>query len=168
MPVFLPGEFHGQRSLVGCTVHGLTKSQTQLSDSHFHCHCHYWGGSVVKNPPTNAGDLGYSCLIPGSGKIPWRRAWQPTPVFLPGESHGQRSLEGYTVHRVTKSWTQLKWLSMHPLPFLTLLFYIWISKHWLSSNSQCTNTERKTKASVRYLLQVSNQQRKSVRWVEKR
>ena len=28
-------------------------------------------------------------------KIPWRRAWQPTPVFLPGESHGQRSLEGY-------------------------------------------------------------------------
>ncbi|KAB0347365.1 hypothetical protein FD754_012222 [Muntiacus muntjak] len=28
------------------------------------------------------------------GKIPWRRAWQPTPVFLPGESHGQRSLEG--------------------------------------------------------------------------
>ena len=28
-------------------------------------------------------------------KIPWRRVWQPTPVFLPGESHGQRSLEGY-------------------------------------------------------------------------
>ena len=28
-------------------------------------------------------------------KIPWRRAWQPSPVFLPGESHGQRSLEGY-------------------------------------------------------------------------
>ena len=29
------------------------------------------------------------------GKIPWRREWQPTAVFLPGESHGQRSLEGY-------------------------------------------------------------------------
>ena len=29
------------------------------------------------------------------GKIPWRMAWQPTPVFLPGESGGQRSLEGY-------------------------------------------------------------------------
>ena len=28
-------------------------------------------------------------------KIPWRRAWQPTPVFLPGESHGQKSLVGY-------------------------------------------------------------------------
>ena len=30
------------------------------------------------------------------GKIPWRRAWQPVPVFLPGESHGQRSLVGYS------------------------------------------------------------------------
>ena len=32
---------------------------------------------------------------PWSGKIPWRRKWQPTPEFLPGESHGQRSLAGY-------------------------------------------------------------------------
>ena len=30
------------------------------------------------------------------GKIPWRRAWQPIPVFLPGKSHGQRSLAGYS------------------------------------------------------------------------
>ena len=30
------------------------------------------------------------------GKIPWSRKWQPTPVFLPGESHGQRSLMGYS------------------------------------------------------------------------
>ena len=30
------------------------------------------------------------------GKMFWRRAWQPTPVFLPGESHGQRSLVGYS------------------------------------------------------------------------
>jgi len=29
------------------------------------------------------------------GRMPWRRAWQPTPVFLPRESHGQRSLAGY-------------------------------------------------------------------------
>ena len=33
---------------------------------------------------------------PWVGKIPWRRAWQPTPVFLPGESHGQRNLAGYS------------------------------------------------------------------------
>ena len=41
----------------------------------------------------NAGDLG---SIPGFGKIPWRRQWQPTPVLLPGESHGPRSLVGYS------------------------------------------------------------------------
>ena len=33
---------------------------------------------------------------PWVGKIPWRRKWQPTPVFLPGKSHGQRSLVGYS------------------------------------------------------------------------
>ena len=41
------------------------------------------------------------------GKIPWRKRWQATPVFLPGEFHGQRSLVG-TVHGVTKSQTQLR------------------------------------------------------------
>ena len=33
---------------------------------------------------------------PWVGKIPWRREWQSTPVFLPGEFHGQRSLAGYS------------------------------------------------------------------------
>ena len=37
---------------------------------------------MVKNPPVNAGDVG---LIPGVRKIPWRRKWQPTPVFLTWE-----------------------------------------------------------------------------------
>ena len=32
---------------------------------------------------------------PCVGETPWRRKWQPTPVFLPGESHGQRNLVGY-------------------------------------------------------------------------
>ena len=50
------------------------------------------GGLVVKNPPANAGDEGW---ILGSGRSPWRREWQPTPVFLPAKSHGQRSLAGY-------------------------------------------------------------------------
>ena len=35
-------------------------------------------------------------LDPWAGKIPWRRKWQSTPVFLPGKSHGQRSLAGYS------------------------------------------------------------------------
>ena len=37
------------------------------------------------------------------GKMPWRRAWQPAPVFLPGESHGQRSLVGYSPWGRTES-----------------------------------------------------------------
>ena len=49
--------------------------------------------SVVKNQPADAGDAGW---IPGPGKIPWRRKWQPTPVFLPRESCGQRSLGVYS------------------------------------------------------------------------
>ena len=50
---------------------------------------------MVKNPPARARDRRVS--DPWVGKIPWRRAWQPTPVLLPGESHGQRSLEGYSL-----------------------------------------------------------------------
>ena len=46
----------------------------------------------VKNPPASR-----SWSYPWVGKIPWRRAWQPTPVFLPGESHGLRSLVGYSL-----------------------------------------------------------------------
>ena len=47
------------------------------------------GDSVVKNPPANTGDVGLT-----SREIPWRRKWQPIPVFLPGKSHGHRSLVG--------------------------------------------------------------------------
>ena len=50
---------------------------------------------VVENLPANTGDIGDIGFDPWVREIPWRRAWQPTPVFLPGESHGQRSLAGY-------------------------------------------------------------------------
>ena len=50
---------------------------------------------MVKNLPANSGDMrpGFD---PWVAKILWRRAWQSTLVFLPGESHGQRSLAGYS------------------------------------------------------------------------
>ena len=48
------------------------------------------GGSGVKNPSRDMG------LIPGSGRFPQRKKRQPTPVFLPGKSHGQRNLVGYS------------------------------------------------------------------------
>ena len=63
-------------------------------------------GSVVKNPPANAGDSGYAGSIPGAWKIPWRRKWQPPPVFLLGKSQGQRSLAGCSLwgRRVGHDW----------------------------------------------------------------
>ena len=51
---------------------------------------------VVKNPPANARERRDAGLIPGSGRSPGGGAWQPSPVFLPGESHGQRCLAGYS------------------------------------------------------------------------
>ena len=62
------------------------------------------GGSDSKGSACNTGDTGFD---PWVRKIPWRRKWQLTPVFLPGESHGQRSLSSYS-HRVARSQT---WLS---------------------------------------------------------
>ena len=53
----------------------------------------FLGGSGSKESACNAGDPGFD---PRIGKIPWRREWQPTPVFLPREFHGQRSLVGYS------------------------------------------------------------------------
>ena len=49
-----------------------------------------------KESTCSAGATGDPMFNPWVRKIPWRRAWQPTPVCLPGESHGQRSLVGYS------------------------------------------------------------------------
>ena len=53
------------------------------------------GGSVGKESACNAGDTGDAGLIPGWGRS-LEKAWQPTPVFLPGESQRQGSLVGYS------------------------------------------------------------------------
>ena len=63
------------------------------------------GGSEVKNPAVNAGDVRHG-FDPWVKKILWRRKRQLTLVFLPGKSHGQRDLVGY-IHGIGKSWTRL-------------------------------------------------------------
>ena len=50
---------------------------------------------LVKNLSANKGDTGDMRSILGLGRSPWKRKWQPNPVFLPREFHGQRSLAGY-------------------------------------------------------------------------
>ena len=97
-----PLQYSGLENSKDCILHGVPKSQTQLSDLYFHFHSPQRG---LPNLPANAGDIEVSNFyVLGMGfprnpvrKIPWRRAWQPTPVVLPGESHGQRSLAGYSL-----------------------------------------------------------------------
>ena len=64
------------------------------------CVCtHTWAfqvALVIKNPPANARDMRDAGVSPGLGRSPGRRKWQPTPGFLTIESHGQRSLVGYS------------------------------------------------------------------------
>ena len=61
---------------------------------------------MVENPHASVGDTREVSLIPGSGRSPGG----PTPVFLTGESHGQRSLVGYSPWRHTESdTTQVTW-----------------------------------------------------------
>ena len=53
-------------------------------------------GGASGNLPANAGDIMRCGFDPWVRKIPWRRAWQPTSIFLPGEFHEQRHLGGHT------------------------------------------------------------------------
>ena len=70
---------------------------------------------------------------PWVGKIPWRRAWQPTPVFLSGKSHGQRSLAGYNPwgHKESDITEQLNTftLSYICMYFHIYVFFIYIYNH---------------------------------------
>ena len=69
---------------------------------------------MVKNPPANARDIRDTGLIPGLGIHCGRGHGNPTPVFFPGGSHGQRSLVGYSPwdHKQSDTTEQLT-LSLH-------------------------------------------------------
>ena len=83
-----------QRSMMSHLSFGLGNSDLDRAEhTCFLCKVSgFPGGSVVRSSPVNAGDL--VGFYPWVGTIPRRRAWQPTPACLPGESHGQRSLAG--------------------------------------------------------------------------
>ena len=76
-------------------------------------------------------------------KIPWRRKWQPTPVFLPGESHGQRSLAGYSpwVHKesdMTEHSTHYITLGISKFEkYETFKLFIGLSHMWKKSLQYC-------------------------------
>ena len=74
---------------------------------------HSTGGTRGKEPACLCRRHKRQGFDPWVGKIPWRRKWQLTPVFLPGESHGQRSLAVHRSHRVAESRTRQKRLRKH-------------------------------------------------------
>ena len=69
---------------------------------------------MVKNPPADAGDIRDVGSVPGLGRSPEGGRRNPLQYSCLENPHGQRSLAGYTVHGVIKSWTQLT-LSLHSL-----------------------------------------------------
>ena len=117
--------------------HGLTSfSPESLALAYLSSYCLYWccwglaGNSSgfwtricfqiihSKKFPSDASDKEPACqcsrhkrcrLNPWVRKIPWRRKWQPSPIYLSGESHGQRSLAGYSPwgQRVRHGWSNL-------------------------------------------------------------
>ena len=132
-PVFLPGEYHGHRSLVGYSpwdhkelnttehiywslyclwyiniyLYNILKykyiyREIQISiNNYIEMGLPWWLSG--KESACNAGD---NMFNPWSAKIPWRMKWEPTPVFLPGKSHGQEP-GGLQSMESQKSWTQL-------------------------------------------------------------
>ena len=87
--------FFNQASLA---IFGDFYTLTSKSPYPFFLNVNCWGITLwVKNPPANAGDIKRCGFNPSIGKIPWRRAWQHSPVILPAESHGQRSLVNYSL-----------------------------------------------------------------------
>ena len=126
-PVVLPGKSHGQRSLVGCSPWGREES-----DMTERLHCTFHFHALKKEMATHSSTLAWE--IPwmeepgrlqsmGSGRVRhdwatslslftfmhWRRKWQPTPVFLPGESQGREpgGLPSMGSHRVGHDWRDL-------------------------------------------------------------
>ena len=124
-PVLLPGKSHGQRSLVGCSPWGRVESDTtEQLHFEFSLSCIGEGNgnplqcSCLENPRDGGA---WWAAVYGVAKswtqlmtslslftfTHWRRQWQPTPVFLPGESQGRGSLWA-AVSGVTQSRTRLK------------------------------------------------------------
>ena len=95
-PVFLPGESQGRGSLVGCHLWGRTESDTTEATQQQHCVFRLPRWLSVKESACECRRHRRHGFIPWVRKIPWRRKWQPAPVFLPGKSHRQESLVGYS------------------------------------------------------------------------
>ena len=80
---------------------------------------------MIKSPPAMQ-ETWVQYLV---GKIPWRREWLPTAVFLPGEFHGQRSLEGYSPWDLQIVWARLSRCGTLSFDIIVNLLYVKSSTH---------------------------------------
>ena len=99
IPVFLPGESPWTEKPGMPIVHGVSESGTTEQLSTASELLGFPGCASGKEPACQCRRCRFN---PWVRKIPWRRAWQLTPVFLPGESCGQRSLAGYSPYGPTE------------------------------------------------------------------
>ena len=113
-PVFLPGESQERGSLVGCRLwgHRVGHDWSDLAAAAFYWLPWWFSGKESARIVRDRLQCRRPGLDPSVRKIPWRRKWQPTPVFLPREFHGQRSLVGYSPWSRQESDTT-EWLSAH-------------------------------------------------------
>ena len=101
-----PLDFPGKNTGVGChfLLQGIFLTQGL---THISCNKGFSGGVSGTEPASPCRRCKRFEFDPWVGKIPWRRKWQPTPAFLPGESHGQRTLgaaQSIGSHRVGHDW----------------------------------------------------------------
>ena len=91
-------------------------------------HCYNSRDSLVSQIVKSLPATRETWVPPRVGNIPWRRRWQPNPVFLPGKSHGQRNLAGYSLggHKQSDTTEQLHFhfsIIIHRFPSFKLFFY---------------------------------------------
>ena len=86
----------------------------------------HWNFVGSKNPPANAEDAKRHEFDPWVRKLPWSREWPPTPVFLPGKFHGQRSLAGCSPwgHKESDTTEQLSIRVRQRMRFLFEIFFL--------------------------------------------
>ena len=90
------GDSEGQGILVCCSPWGCRVRHNQVAEQQWQQLLPVPGGTSSKEPACQCRRHKRQGFDPWVRKIPWRKEWQPTPVFLPGESHGQKSLAGYS------------------------------------------------------------------------
>ena len=96
------------------------------------------GGASGKEPPCHCRRHKRHGFDPWVGKIPWRSSWQLTPVFLPGESHGQRSLAGHSPWGHKESDITLSLLAQSiPVSYLSNIKVNFSFTELLKLNSKC-------------------------------